>query len=373
MKNILLLLMSFFFISCSRSDEDATRERNFDNHFISKSQVLTILNDKNFAHKFSAVSEQGKMVSKEISNLQTVTDNGEVVYYIANYQGGGFVIISADNRLDPILALSEENTFNYSSAKLKSGIGMWLNLQTEAVNYVRNNNIAQTDIVERAWDGLSSIAPEEPESGSSVTYLDAFTTTQWGQNDTYNDYTPIKSGCSHRSPTGCVPTAMAQIMKYNQYSSINNYNWSLMPDGSGTSETSRLMSDIGVAVNTSYGCGSSGTNEDYIKNGFSHFGYTNAQKTSTLIINWIINDLSINKPVILCGGSGSTRHAWVCDGYYHYREWGPEGGWSFQLFRMNWGFRGEYDAYFSLTNLNIDGNNLSSDLVLFYNLYHLPI
>jgi hypothetical protein len=41
---------------------------------------------------------------------------------------------------------------------------------------------------------------------------------------------------------------VAQVLKFNQYSNTNNYNWSMMPDSYGTSETSRLISDIGIAV-----------------------------------------------------------------------------------------------------------------------------
>lgn len=47
-------------------------------------------------------------------------------FYVINYQSGGFVIISADKRVNPILAFSKTDTFDYNQAKNQNGIGFWL-------------------------------------------------------------------------------------------------------------------------------------------------------------------------------------------------------------------------------------------------------
>ncbi|QOW10065.1 hypothetical protein Q73A0000_06650 [Kaistella flava (ex Peng et al. 2021)] len=367
MRRILLFSLLVFIISCNRNDEDLLITQKQGNHLISKTQIEKILLSKNFNEKFSKSRRTGKVFDKTISTIQTIISKGIPIFYAVNYQEGGYIIISADNRLNPILALSEENTFDYNSAKSQNGIGMWLSLQTEAIEYIRNENPAQSEEVENAWDDIASSAPPDDTSGSITTYVDALTTTKWGQGQTYNDYTPIGS-CGLHTLTGCVATAMAQIIKYNEYSGINNYNWSWMPDDFGTSETSRLMHDAGLSVNMNYGCEESGALTSNIQSGFAHFGYVNAKKTSNLIANWITNDLALNKPVILTGGG----HAWVCDGSYTHSEWDADGGWTIQLFHMNWGWNGNQNDYYSLSSLNPYGLDLRDKLTVFYNLYHLP-
>lgn len=374
MKKTIYLILVIFLFSCNRNNEDTTLIAKSDSHFISKKVIEGILKNSTYKEAFAKPSKaetSGRLIDKQINNIQPINNNGNIVYYIINYVGGGYVIISADDRVNPILAFSENNTFDYNKAKTQNGIGLWLNEQMSAIDYVRNENLTQSEEVGNAWEELTSITSPDPTSGSTTTYTSAFLSTNWGQGAGYNNLTPIGS-CGYHCVTGCVATAMSQIIKFNQYSSINNYNWSLMSNNYGSDETSRLMHDTGVAVNMQYGCNSSGAYDNSIPNGFAQFGYTNVRQTTNLISNWITNDLSLGKPVILCGGGSGGRHCWICDGSYYHSEWNENGGWSVQLFHMNWGWDGYYNDYFALSNLTPSGNyNFTSNLVLFYGLYHL--
>lgn len=376
MKKLFYLFIFVFLFSCDRNNIESISNVKSEEHFVSKTLIEGILKNSTYKKTFAKsikTKKTGKLIDKQIANIQSISNNGSIVYYIINYVGGGYVIISADDRVNPILAFSESNKFDYNTAKTQNGIGLWLNEQMSAIDYVRDENLTQSEEVENAWEGLTSMAPPDPSSGSTTTYTNAFISTNWGQDIGYNNYTPIGS-CGDHCLTGCVATAMSQIIRYNQYSSINNYNWSLMPDTYGTNETSRLMYDVGKAVNMKYGCSSSGAYDSSIPSGFAQFGYTNVKQTTNLITNWITNDLALNKPVILCGGGSAGRHCWVCDGSYYHSEWDANGGWSVQLFHMNWGWNGYCNDYFALSNLTPSGNyNFSSNLILSYNLYHLPI
>lgn len=377
MKKLVYLFIYLFLFSCDRNNNETISSVKSEEHFVSKTLIEGILKNSTYKKIFAKpikIEKTRRLIDKQINTIQAINDSkGIVVYYIVNYLGGGYVIFSADDRVTPILAFSENNTFDYDTAKTNNGIGLWLNEQMSAIEYVRDENFTQSEEVGNAWEELSSMAPPDPTSGSTTTYTNAFLSTNWGQGNGYNNLTPIGT-CGNHCVTGCVATAMAQIIRYNQYSSINNYNWSLMPNNYGTDETSRLMHDAGLAVNMQYGCNSSGAYDSSISNGFAQFGYNNVKQTTSLISNWIINDLTLGKPVILCGGGSGGRHCWVCDGSYYHSEWNENGGWSVQLFHMNWGWEGYCNDYFALSNLSPTGNyNFSSNLILFYNLYHLPI
>lgn len=300
MKKLILTVLTIILFSCNRNDENIIDLKSNTNHFISQKSVENLLKNSTFKTVFYKSKTTGKIINKQIEEIESVTSGKNIVYYIVNYKSGGYLIIAADDRINPILAMSETNSFDYDKAKQQNGISFWLEEQANAVNYVRNENIEQPIEIRNAWNSLSSIVSPDPTSGSTTTYINALLSTTWGQGATYNDFTPIGT-CGTHTLTGCVATAMAQVLKFNQYSNTNNYNWSMMPDSYGTSETSRLMSDIGIAVYMQYGCFVSGAYDDYIPYGFSHFGYTNVRKTNSSIRNWIVNDLSLNRPVILCG------------------------------------------------------------------------
>ncbi|WP_455670197.1 C10 family peptidase [Phocaeicola faecalis] len=196
--------------------------------------------------------------------------------------------------------------------------------------------------------------------------------TTWGQTNGYNQYTP------NQYPAGCVAVAMGQIIKYHQSSS--NYNWSAMANNTATSETARLLADIGSAVHMNYGPNGSGSTITEAYNAFKNsYGYSNVKLISH-DKEAVMNQIKNNYPVYMRGGdtNGGGGHAWVCDGYqtvinafdfiklmtledcpigyepkmfsnpYTY----PSEPLPFTVFHMNWGWEGSYNGYYSGTNPN---------------------
>ncbi|MEG2149656.1 MAG: C10 family peptidase [Bacteroidaceae bacterium] len=193
----------------------------------------------------------------------------------------------------------------------------------------------------------------------------------WKQGDPCNQMCPMDG--SRRSLTGCVATAMAQIMKYHRWPvtgtgsyhynasltvdfSQSTYQWDLMLDnydGYSTSFSKEavalLMRDCGMGSHTQYSYNNSSATFYDAKNAFkNHFGYDtqnlqvrDRRNDSYDWTNWIKADLNNNLPVCYGGKKGGGGHAFVCDGYD-----------TNNLFHINWGWGGNSNGYFSLDELN---------------------
>jgi hypothetical protein len=178
--------------------------------------------------------------------------------------------------------------------------------------------------------------------------------TIWGQWYGYNDLVPFEciGNPNNRAPTGCVATAMAQVMKY--YQKPSTYNWGNIPDGYGTIDTATLMRDIGGAVRMSYGCSGSGADsENEIASSFRDDFHYSSASGGNYNYQVVVEQLRARKPVILTGGRKkdgvswnmyTDGHAWVCDGFrsstfYSYNEaQGSCTGVGYLQLHMNWGW-----------------------------------
>lgn len=285
-----------------------------------------------------------------------------VKLYIINYQDKGFIIISADKRINPILAYSDISSFPTDMDKYPSGLVGWLADSKEIVKDVRENGELPSDFPEWEQGSIQSTIhkisgtngnlqvdgkkedPIDPgECDNSSTRVGPLLSTVWGQWGGYNNQVPHLNcdSSNGRAPVGCVATAMAQIMKYHEYPS--NYNWSNMPDSYGTSSTASLMADIGTSVGMNYSCDGSGAGFDDSEASFTNdFGYQSAS-LSDYNRNTVTSNISNNRPVILGGGTNDgwwifgkfdDGHAWVCDGFS--QSWYC--GTSRLYLHMNWGW-----------------------------------
>ncbi len=342
--------------------------------------VNTTENLSNKSLKSATIKNQKKIKSI----LEVPDEDKKTAYFIINYEGGGFIILAGDKRSEPILAFSETNKFELESDYFPSGLVSWLYSSKENIEKIRDKNEKISPQIEKQWNDLQKggadvisyriIDPEEPDCTPYVIQKGPFLQTTWGQGCGYNSKTPSMScgPCNH-AWTGCVATAMAQIMKYHQYPT--SYSWSSMPNSYGTSTTSILMRDIGDAVNMDYTCDGSGADtQDEVASSFRNdFGYSSATYSS-YNYQTVKNELSHNRPVILKGGRKSgwwifgqykDGHAWVCDGYLNYINpcWG-----SILKFNMNWGWNGSYNGWYSFNNFNPGEHTFNYKTGMVYNI-----
>ncbi|MCB0736430.1 MAG: C10 family peptidase [Bacteroidetes bacterium] len=305
-------------------------------------------------------------------NLQSVS-----AYYVFNVSNGdGFVMVSGDDLLTPILAYSNSSDFsleNQPKAMVKMLAGY-----TKALRERISTNAQQEDFLAEAWQEYISGNFKAYKTKKAVAPL---MKTTWNQAPYYNDLCPYDNAQRGRSVTGCVATAMAQVMKYWEfpskgigYHSYNHprlgtlsanfgnteYKWSQMPNSinGSNSAIATLMYHCGVAVDMNYSANSSGAYvikddanicaeaalEDFFGyktslEGVSRYNYTNSEW-----VNLMKKEMDAKRPVIYAGFGSGGGHAFVCDGYDNR-----------SYFHMNWGWGGYQDGYFALDALNPQG------------------
>jgi hypothetical protein len=379
---------------------------------LKKASALQIPKMKNYAsfQEISSIAEiqapwtktsAGRVSKNKISNqiVRLPRNGGDPVMYVINYENNGFIIVSADKRISPILAYSDEGRFATDQKVIPGGIVSWMTSVNETISSIRNSNIKQDETVKRLWKRYSeeqilNLSTSTNSSGRTNTTVyigdcnngdSGFTeftdglvaTPTWDQGSGYNELL-TNAGCSQtgngRYWTGCVATATAEIMRF--YNHPASYNWATMPTNTGSAETSRLMRDIGTAGNLSidYGCDGSSAKSENVPRTLLNFGYSQASYVNYNIWN-AKSELSNGRPILIRGRESfwddftPEGHLWVAEGvqYWGYYTCAPDpntpGEWvaSFTGYdcsmRMNWGWGGAFNGWYSANNFNPGGRN----------------
>ncbi len=309
----------------------------------------------------------------------STTESTDQFYVFNRENNQGFVIVSADDRARPVLAYA--NSGSYNPNNIPPNMRKWLEGYREQIRFAIENNIPSAPEIQEEWDIFLNGKPHNvPQNTKAVAPL---IKTKWNQGQYYNEFCPPYYPNTQKTPTGCVATAMAQVMKYWNYPTVGTgfhsynhntygtlsanfgattYQWDLMPDvvSSPNYAVATLMYHCGVAVDMNYGVSQSGActvSSDpnkhcaeyalkayfgYDKNtlrGVEKSKYTNAEWE-----NLLISELNAGRPVIY-RGSGTGGHSFVCDGYVN------NNGYNF--FYFNWGWGGQCDdSCFALNAIN---------------------
>ncbi|MEX2364738.1 MAG: C10 family peptidase, partial [Balneolaceae bacterium] len=303
------------------------------------------------------------------------TSKNEVALYLINLENGGFTIVPADKRLNPILAYSDTNKMPITlDEPLPGGLKIWLNANIAAVDSVRNKK-EKNNSIHKAWETLLTTESKyksmpdpdpDPPCEDEIYEVGPLLQTTWGQDEGYNNAAPPGScttTTNGRVLTGCVATAIAQVMRYHE--SPASYNWNSMPDGaitplnqpSGTNEIAQLMRDVGDAVNMMWGCHASGaygtSMEPAIENVFNYSSSTDYQAFDMWDLKDDINSFPRKPALIAASDSQVGGHVWVADGsrmYYIYDSNCIANG--YLSFHMNWGWEGEFNAWYQVDNFS---------------------
>ncbi|MDO6517789.1 C10 family peptidase [Zobellia uliginosa] len=407
MKNNLLsfiwtVCLSLMFLSCSEEDLDdqIKLENNGSNkHFVDFKRAESIAIEIEFEiyHK-DASGRQGVMMKskKKVSGATSIPDTkGVPVCHIFNYSEGGFVLLSADDRTEPLLAYSNEGRFELDPESLPFGPRGWLDGVSEHIAELRLSTNNETDSInmdlwkvstienvlartgrtsnltsknEPCYDPKNDCHLENQCNAPPPKIIGPLLQSTWGQRDGYNNLAPYKN-CGDtnngRALTGCISVAMAQVMKYHEEPS-SRYDFSLMPMTTGSHETSRLIRDIGNTVNMKYDCDNSWAYPWLVDGGMGAYSYGGAIHEE-FNHNRVLSDLNRNRPVILEGKEkplvsfnfDHLWHVWVCDGYKRlsYCHEGILYQWLY--LHMNWGWNGNDNGWYAFNNWNPDGTTLN--------------
>lgn len=334
-----------------------------------------------------AMSPQPRMVQK--------TNGIDPAYYvIENGTNKGYTIVSADDRLPEIVGYAKQG--NYTEDTLPEAYVEFITAYQKFVEEVKAGNPHALRTAAEAK------ALRESASYTQPTVAPLLGNIQWNQGDPYNRMCPEYDGV-HKAVTGCVATAMAQVMGYWKYPSqlqadipgyttgkykinvpgINKdtdgtYDWdNILPQyNSGSfndvqaNAVAKLMHHCGVAVQMNYGPSSgANVNPEHLS---KYFGYdkdfmAEVYREAFSIKEWntlIDNELKAKRPVLYSGQSSGSGHQFVCDG--------SDGK---GLYHINWGWGGYQDGYFDITILNPakggigsgnapDGYNQGSDMII---------
>ena len=319
---------------------------------------------------FNFLVKHGTAGLAEQKDLKLVATQFEYFY---SFSGDNcFVLISADDAVPPVLGYSTDQ--NFSATNLPSNIEGFLNNYEKQITYFLTHNIAQAAGVAAEWHNLL-INRFPVEKTTKTTTISPLVPTSWNQSPNYNDLCPYDasacSGCNFHSPTGCVATAMAQIMYYwkwpghgtgsnSYYSSYGllsadfgstNYNWGAMSPSAAGPYVDTLMYDAGVSVNMGYGSSESGayvvggapSSQAAFLNNFCYsaaIGSIDRSSSDAVFLATIEGELDAGRPVIYTGFGPVGGHAWVVDGYD-----------ASDNFHCNFGWGGLDNGYYYMDNI----------------------
>lgn len=295
-------------------------------------------------------------------------ESGMATAYVFNFEGG-FVIVAADDCSSPILGYSDRGNFDYETAP--DGLRFMLGEISHGIETVAlQGNPVPNDILCR-WKNLEAYGVMHPDKNFPV--VGPLVQLKWNQDFPYNMYAP--GGC----PTGCVATAMAQLMKYwewpitgtgehsyvamgygEQYANFGatTYDWDNMIEvytSSATQEqreaVATLMYHCGVSVDMMYepdGSGAFSVDVPVAIN--TYFSYSDQSvhiaKSGHTYDEWIAllkSNIDQQIPLYYSGQSSEGGHAFICDGYDND-----------DLFYFNWGWGGSANGYFLIDGEHFD-------------------
>jgi len=283
---------------------------------------------------------------------------GHSAFYVFNADDGGFVVVAGDERIPEILGYSDHGHLDVEKAPC--GLKWLLGCYEQMAKDAAFKNVQPTRSVSRA-----AKAPVAP-----------FVTTTWGQSTPYNAMCPKVDGA--RCVTGCVATAMAQIMNYycwpNEVTKpipayVTQTNKISMPQLEPTTFTwghlnknqlSKLMLYCGQSVQMDYGPDASGAGsiDEALKR---YFGYNEnlrfVVRDDYSDEQWdemLYEEIARKRPVYYSGYDGVEGHAFVLCGYKD------------DHFYINWGWDGGADGYFILDGISpsVGAYNLGQGCVI---------
>ena len=288
-------------------------------------------------------------------------------YYIFNNPDGGWVIIAADDRVNPVIGYSNEGSF--LTAEMPDNLKWWM------------DGVAATiDAVREKGDKVAA-RPEwrSPKYGAPDAQKVELITARWDQREPFNNLCPIVTGENVRSLTGCVATSMAIIMRYNRWPAKgkgviggyttetantyipaysideHEYIWDYMPMNNSIgadwsaeqkNQVAQLMHDCGVSVQMDYSSESSGTSSgNMLKAMQENMSYSESSalvsRSSYNLDEWyslIKSEIDAGRVVYYAGEGEAGGHAFVCEGY------DTDGS----KLKINWGWGGAYNGFYTL-------------------------
>ena len=288
-------------------------------------------------------------------------------FYVFDKPAGGYVILSADDRLAVLLADVDEGCFDLNN--LPDNTRWWLGEYTREIDYFLTHSAADEQTATQPEASKVRLKDKRNE-------ISPLLTTKWAQQYPYNSLCPTING--RATVTGCVATATAQVVNYHRWPETNGFGnisytttagrsysydfgattfaWDDMIDSYSNSSTqaqkdavATLMVACGMGVKMDYSTSESSAQSLEIPGALqTYFGFaestSSAMRETYSTWEWeelIYQELAGGRPVNYSGVGTLGGHQFVADGYR-----------ADNLFHFNWGWGGMSDGYFRLSALN---------------------
>lgn len=312
------------------------------------------------------------------------TSDGTDAFYVFNCQPCGFVIVSADNRMQPVLAYS--TTGKFSLVAEDAGWEVFFDIYRSDLETAIAENLSQSSEVASQWQMLADNGTFTEKHDRTVGPL---CTSTWHQTQLYNDQCPADAdGYNGHVKVGCVANAMAQLMRYWEWPKTGtgshtyycwgygsttygdltadfgaaDYRYELMPGFLDYTSPQNEVDAIalleyhaGVSVEMDYGPNASGAYSGDVPAALqNYFRYSSAMSyedrddyTDAQWISLLKEEFDANRPVYYSAYSYTKDgnrggHAFVCDGYDEN-----------DFMHFNWGWQGFDNGFYSINAMNL--------------------
>ena len=338
---------------------------------------------KQLGGKYMVANHRSTSMALTLAYTET-TESGMNVCYVFNCQPKGFVIVSADDRMKPILGYSTESSFDPVASE--AGPEVFFDAYRSDLETAIAMHLEQQSEIAAQWQQLAKFGTLTDRGDRTVGPLCAST---WHQTQLYNDQCPVDfEGYNGHVKSGCVANAMAQIMRYwewpktgvgshsyycygygsTSYGTLSanfgeaDYRYELMPDFLDYTSPQYQVDAValleyhaGVSVEMDYGPNASGAySPDAIDAFKTYFRYATSASlidrdyySDSQWIDLMKNEIDNDRPMYYSAYSytkDGTRggHAFVCDGYDENN-----------FFHFNWGWQGFDNGFYSVNAMNL--------------------
>jgi len=343
----------------------STLQLSFANNIIDQATAEKVAKNAYFERSFQ--QNPVDFNSIKINEFRTESLGEDAALYIINFDKGGFVIVSADDAMPPVLGYDLDGSC--PAKGINENFDSFLSEFINQIGFIRENNIEPEADITQQWGFYTTQNPQELTIKSGSRAISPLLINLWNQDSPYNMFCPADPlGPGGHVYAGCVATAMSMVMHYWRYpmqgTGSNGYSWEeygyifanfaeaeytynhmQTEMDADMPEVALLMYHCGVAVEMMYGNDGSGAYSWMVPSAIKqHFGYSNAasfkQKEDYSNTNWVNllkEQIDLSQPMYYSGFSNSGGHAFVCDGYD-----------DANLFHYNFGWSGSSNGFYTV-------------------------
>jgi len=381
LKGLFMTLLFFSFSGFSKEIDEFTAQKVASNYLSRSIFMLKRGTQSSIALELHTV--------RTMNNPLKRGDSSPLIYIYNFANSNGFILVAADDNVTPILGYSTEQDFDINA--MPAQVAAWMKHYEKEIETAIQYNVFSS-VNSNKWNEV--LNDTYIKTRGVTTAVKPLLTTTWDQGQYYYDKCPYDATSKKYAYTGCVATAMAQVMKYWNYPSTGNgtktytnsasatfkfgtlsanfgtttYDWANMPNKltAKNDAVATLMSHVGISIEMQYGLDGSGAwityDSRYTPYSNGHLSLINywkydpssiksIYKTNYTDQTWtaaIKAEIDKSRPVILEGSAsdGSGGHCYVADGYD-----------ANNYLHINWGWSGAYNGYFTVSNLVPSGTS----------------